>query len=383
MKIAARLPMAIAVVVALAGAAHADGWVSDAWITTKAKIALLATPGLTANDVSVDTLDGRVSLYGKVPTDADKLKAEDAVKQIKGVSRVRNLLQVVPHEREAAVDANDAAIRTAVEAALRADRGLAGTQIAVGSVTNGVVVLGGTAASSAEHLRAIEVAQKVAGVRRVETTVTTAGNDAMLDVWSRRELRQDGRGVLDVAADLWLAAEARLRLIADPRAPAPDISVDCRDQVIILFGEVPSAQAKRAAEQDVRAVEGVRQVKNELQVVPAESRALVHARDAELEQKVAAAIFARPEMKRASISVKVQNRMARLSGTVPSQQHRLFAASAAREVPGIRAVVEDLRVSNITETSDAPPAKGPLTPPSPSPSPSPRSPLPHRARAES
>jgi hyperosmotically inducible protein len=335
----------------LAVPARADGWVSDAWITTKAKISLLTTQGLTATDVSVDTLDGRVSLYGKVPTAADKEKAEAAAKQIDGVKSVRNLLQVVPPGQAAAVEASDAAIRTAVEKALAEDRGLAGTRIAVTSVTNGVVVLGGTAVSSAEHLRAIEAADRVRGVRRVESAVTTAENDASLDIWSRRELRQEGRGVLDIASDLWLTAEARLRLIADPRLPAPDISVDCRNQVVTLFGEIPSPQAKRAAEQDVRAVEGVRSVRNDLQVVPATKRVKMEARDAELEQKVTAAIFARPEMKRASISVAVRNGLARLSGTVPSQQHRLFAAAAAREVPGVRAVTEDLRVSSITEST--------------------------------
>jgi len=345
----------LAIAIALSTPAGAEsGWVSDSWITAKTKIALLTSQGMNASDVSVDTLDGRVSLYGKVPTASDKQKAEDATKQIAGVKSVRNLLQVVPPEHQAAVEANDAALRAQVEAALRNDRALGESKIAVSSVANGVVVLGGTAVSSAEHLRAIEVAHRVKGVLRVESTVATAEDDATLDIWRRRELRQDGRGVLDVAADLWLTAEARLRLIGDPRLPAPDISVDCRDQVVTLFGEVPSPQAKKAAEQDVHAVDGVRSVRNELQVVSAAKRARVHERDAELEQKVTAAIFARPEMKRASITVTVRNRLVRLSGTVPSQQHRLFAASAAREVQGVRAVTEDLRVSSITEATGAP-----------------------------
>jgi osmotically-inducible protein OsmY len=345
--------------------ARADGWVSDAWITAKAKIALLTTQGLTATDVSVDTLAGHVSLHGKVPAASDKQTAEEAVKQIDGVRSVKNLLQIVPPEHAAAVEATDATVRSAVEAALAADRGLAGTAITVTSVTNGVVLLGGTAANSAEHLRALEMVRRVRGVRRVETNVATAANDASLDIWSRRELRQDGRGVLDVASDLWLSAETRLRLIADPRVPAPDISVDCRDQTVTLFGAVPSGEAKKAAEDDARAVEGVREVRNEIQVVPATKRAKTDARDAELAQNVTAAIFSRPEMNRASISVDVKNGVVRLSGTVPSQQHRIFAASAAREVPGVRAVTEDLRISSITETAperEAPARNGPAAP---------------------
>jgi hyperosmotically inducible protein len=346
-----RALFALVLALSVSAPARAEGWVSDAWITAKAKIALLTTQGLTATDVSVDTLDGHVSLYGKVPAAPDKATAEAAVKKIDGVRSVKNLLQIVPPEHAAAVEATDAAVRSAVEAALAADRGLPGTAIVVTSVTNGVVLLGGNAASSAEHLRALETARRVRGVRRVESNVSTAANDASLDIWSRRELRQDGRGVLDVASDLWLTAETRLRLIADPRVPAPDISVDSRDQVVTLFGAVPSPQAKKAAESDAREVQGVREVRNELQIVPPKKRATVEAHDAELVQKVTAAIFSRPEMNRASISVDVKNGFARLSGTVPSQQHRVFAATAAREVPGVRAVTEDLRVSSITETA--------------------------------
>ena len=335
--------------------AQAEGWVSDGWITVRTKIALLTTQGMTATDIAVDTTDGRVSLYGKVGSASDKQRAEELTKELDGVKSVRNRLQVVPIAKAPFVAATDASIRSAVEEKLRADPKLQGTEIEVESVTNGVVLLDGEAENSAEHLRAIEVARSVRGVRRVESEVDTDDDDSSLDLWSRRELRQDGRGLLDVASDLWLTAEARLRLIADPRLPAPDIHVDCRDQVVTLFGEVPSPQAKRAAEQAVRTIDSVRSVKNDLQVVPASKRAAVHARDNELEQQVKTAIYSRPEMKRASISVSVQNRRVRLSGTVPSQQHRLFAASAAREVPGIRAVAEDLRVSSITEqTGPAP-----------------------------
>jgi len=93
--------------------------------------------------------------------------------------------------------------------------------------------LGG--ASASDRSRATRARRSPGREQRAD-----ASDDAALDLWSRRELRQDGRGVLDVASDLWLTAESRLRLIADPRLPAPDISVDCRDQTVTLFGEVAS-----------------------------------------------------------------------------------------------------------------------------------------------
>ncbi|HEY7516085.1 MAG TPA: BON domain-containing protein, partial [Vicinamibacteria bacterium] len=58
---------------------------SDGWITTKAKIMLLTTDGVSGTKVNVDTVDGKVTLHGKVPTAAEKAKAETTVRGLDGV----------------------------------------------------------------------------------------------------------------------------------------------------------------------------------------------------------------------------------------------------------------------------------------------------------
>jgi osmotically-inducible protein OsmY len=340
----------------VASPVHAAGWTSDAWIRAKTKIALFTTDGLASSDISVDAVNGRVTLYGKVPGAVQKQQAEEVAKQISGVSEVRNLLQIVSAERAEAVQVTDTQIQHDVEAALAKDTRLAASGIRGASVAAGVVVLGGNARSSVELLRALDVARHVRGVRRVQSTVEIAAGDADLDIWNRHELRQDGRGVLDAAADLWLPAETRLRLLADPKLRGLDISIDCRDQAITLFGIVPSADAKRAAEHDARRVSGVRAVRNELQVVATAKQPMVQARDNELEQRVTEAIYQRPEMKHAAIRAVVRNGVVRLSGTAPSQQHRLFAATAAHAVPGVRAVHEEIAVNTVTEEQVPPPS---------------------------
>jgi hyperosmotically inducible protein len=334
------------------GSSFANGWVSDTWITTKTKIALLTTEGFSARDVSVDTVDGTVSLFGNVASAEDKRRAEDVSKQIDGVSAVRDFLVIVPPEQAEAVEASDAAIQRDAEAALRGDPGVRGGDIHVVEVAAGVVLLGGAAPSSAEHLRAIEVVERVRGVRRVHTSVRTTNEhqDQALDIWSRHELRQQGRGVLDVASDIWLTAETRLRLLADARVPALDINVDCRDQRITLFGIVPDDAAKRAAAADARAISGVREVRNELQVVPTSKQPAVRARDDQLKRAVIEAIYRRPEMRRAAVHAVVRNGVVRLSGSAPSQQQRLYAATAARAVPGVRAVEQVIRITSVTES---------------------------------
>src|SRR5262245_61708903 len=64
----------------------------DAWITAKTKLALLTTEGVHATDVNVDTVNGQVTLHGKVQSAEEKDKAQTVAKRIDGVKGVRNLL---------------------------------------------------------------------------------------------------------------------------------------------------------------------------------------------------------------------------------------------------------------------------------------------------
>lgn len=145
--------------------------VNDVWLTTKAKIALLTTEGVSVRAVNVDTRDGAVTLHGKVKTTAEKEKAASTVQGVDGVKSVRNLLQVVPAEFKAEVKASDAAIKDGVQAALKADKRVDGVTVA--SVNNGVVLLSGKASTAVEKLLAIELAWGVSGVTRVATEIET------------------------------------------------------------------------------------------------------------------------------------------------------------------------------------------------------------------
>jgi hyperosmotically inducible periplasmic protein len=153
----------------LLGATAVMAETSDSWITTKAKITLLTTDGVSGSKVNVDTVDGKVTLHGKVPTEAEKAKAETAVRTLDGVKEVKNLLQVVPEERKEAVNATDDSIKKGVEGVLDADKGL--KDVNVSSVNQGVVLLSGKTATLQDTLRAIEKAGAVPGVRRVSSEI--------------------------------------------------------------------------------------------------------------------------------------------------------------------------------------------------------------------
>jgi osmotically-inducible protein OsmY len=167
-----RYASALALVAGLflfSGASIADS--PDTWITTKAKITLFTTDGVHATDVNVDTVNGTVTLHGKVSTKAEKSAAEHAVRRIDGVKGVNNQLQVVPESRKKATNATDSQVKDAVEKTLKADHSLEGVKVQ--SVNKGVVLLAGSTPDLDHKLRAIERVYNVDGVRKVATEIET------------------------------------------------------------------------------------------------------------------------------------------------------------------------------------------------------------------
>jgi hyperosmotically inducible periplasmic protein len=153
----------------LAAGARAES--PDAWITTKAKIALLTADNVSVSAVNVDTKNGVVTMHGKVKSQAEKDNAAAAVKSVDGVKKVENLLQVVPDAFKDRVDAKDDTIKDNAHNALKADPSL--KDVKVSAVDNGVVLLSGKTDSLNQKLRAIETVMKVPGVRKVAANEVT------------------------------------------------------------------------------------------------------------------------------------------------------------------------------------------------------------------
>jgi len=106
---------------------------SDAWITTKTKIDLLTAKNVHSSGINVDTVDGVVTLHGKVDSAEDKANAEAEAKKIDGVREVRNMLQVVPERRKEAAKASDSQLKDRVSKALKNNADLKNSSISVQS----------------------------------------------------------------------------------------------------------------------------------------------------------------------------------------------------------------------------------------------------------
>jgi hyperosmotically inducible protein len=147
----------------------------DSWITAKTKLALMTTEGVDTWDLNVDTVNGMVTLHGKVASEAAKQKAETVAQGIEGAKTVKNLLQVVPKPQRDMVEEKDEVITDHLKKAFEADPVVDGSGISVASVNKGVVLLSGTAKSIDAAVKAVEVARQVPGVRRVASEVKVEG----------------------------------------------------------------------------------------------------------------------------------------------------------------------------------------------------------------
>jgi len=67
---------------------------NDAGITARVKAKLIADPEVAAVRIDVDTVNGRVTLNGKVSTEDQKAEAEKLARHTDGVVDVVNLIQV-------------------------------------------------------------------------------------------------------------------------------------------------------------------------------------------------------------------------------------------------------------------------------------------------
>ncbi len=351
---------------------------ADGWITTKAKLQLLTSDGVSGTNINVDTNDGAVVLHGKVETEMEKHRAEALTRNIDGVKSVKNLLQVVPPSQEKIVKQTDEKIKDAAEKAMKADKGF--DDINVVSVNDGVVLLRGETDTLDQHLRAVRHVARINGVRRVASEIktdddatlasaTAAGTTVREDAkntaretgrditaktneatakskekWNdaKENTREAGHKTASTSSDARITSAAKLRMIGDSKVPALDVNVDTDDGVVTLFGIVPNAAAKAAAEADVRKVSGVVKVKNELQVVPNAERKVIAAKDDDIEKNVSGAFKNLKDFEKVDVDAK--NGVVRLTGEVATLSDKVRAATIARSQTGVRAVEEDLKV---------------------------------------
>ena len=141
-------------------------------------------------------------------------------------------------------------------------------------------------------------------------------------------------------SDSWMTSKTKIALFSDDRVKGRQVHVETKDGVVYLRGKVDSSEAKAAATDVAKGIDGVKNVKNELQVVAPSTRAAVEADDKQIYKNVEQKFKQDPQLKNAKIDVN--NGVVSLTGEVKSIEASAKASEVARSVAGVRSVKNDL-----------------------------------------
>jgi hyperosmotically inducible protein len=157
--------------------------ISDTAITADVKAKLFGDDGIKKSHISVTTTNGVVTLKGRVLSSDAKSLAEADAKAVDGVKSVDNMLHT-PHSSQLSADASgamhktervasDSWITTKVKGEILADSVSKGFDVSV-DTKHGVVQLSGSLASqdAIDHVK--DLAEKVQGVKSVDTSALVA-----------------------------------------------------------------------------------------------------------------------------------------------------------------------------------------------------------------
>ncbi len=163
---------------------------SDDWVSLKVKSALLFHRNVSSSSTHVNVHEGVVTLSGTVHSDAEKALAEEYAKDVKGVRRVDNNLQVVTaadehaehvearrdsnlttEDRSAGEKIDDASITAQIKSSLAVRKSTSALHTNV-TTRDGVVTLTGEARNGAEKDLVTKLAENIDGVRNVHNEMS-------------------------------------------------------------------------------------------------------------------------------------------------------------------------------------------------------------------
>lgn len=141
-------------------------------------------------------------------------------------------------------------------------------------------------------------------------------------------------------SDSWLTAKTKIALFGDERVKGTQVSVKTLHGKVALRGKVDSSEAKAAAASVAEGVDGVKGVRNDLQVVAPGERKAVEASDATITHQVQDRFAKNTQL--AKVDVRTDSAVVILTGHVPTIDASARASEVARGVPSVRSVKNEL-----------------------------------------
>ena len=160
---------------------------------------------------------------------------------------------------------------------------------------------------------------------------------------AQEKIKDTTQDVKAAASDSWLTSKTKIALFADDRVKGREVRVETVKGEVFLRGKVDSQEAKAAAEEIAKGIEGVQKVRNDLQVVPPAARKAVKASDKQITKVIESRFSKDPLLKK--VDVRTDDGVVVLSGEVANISASAKASEMAHRVDGVKSVKNELRVA--------------------------------------
>jgi len=227
-----------------------------------------------------------------------------------------------------------------VKTALALSRTLSVYDIDV-STRQGVVTLSGQVPTEDIGKLAAALAADTSGVDRVESSLEV--NPAARP---DPEIERLGQRVAELELKMLVSDALRQALSAG----SGRIEVSVSGKVVTLSGAVDTEDGKEKAERIAGLVAGVESVRNSLRVAPLSAKSPIDA-DERLAREVQFELYLTRAMNLDGMQIASKDGQVTLAGRVGSPAERLLAERIAREVSGVRSVVNQLRVEKPSDAT--------------------------------
>jgi hyperosmotically inducible protein len=145
--------------------------------------------------------------------------------------------------------------------------------------------------------------------------------------------------------DSWITTKAKIALLTADGFSVNGANVDTHDGNVTIHGKVGTTADRSRAEQTVRKVDGVKSVRNLLQVVPVTMKDIVASNDSDVKDRVEASLKTDTRMNDVKVA-SVNDGVVLLSGKAANLTEKLRAIENAYSVNGVHRVASEIQIEN-------------------------------------
>lgn len=195
---------------------------------------------------------------------------------------------------------------------------------------DGVVTLTGTVAEESHKILAQETVAGLPGVTRVDNQLATKAEAAAEN------------------ADVWIGRKVKLTLLFHRNVNAGKTDVEVKNGVVTLKGEASSIAQKDLTAEYANDIDGVKEVKNEMTVVPTpESAARTTAEqvdDASIAAQVRTALATHRSTRSVKVKIGAKDGAVTLTGIAKNDAEKSLVTKRVEDIRGVNSVKNQMTV---------------------------------------